>query len=179
MSTGKVNLDKRIIYGIYAFTAVVYALVIILHELPQASFVPSFVQYLPALNAFINGTCFVLLIAALIAIKQKNVNLHKALNSTAMILSVVFLLSYVTNHYFSGDTHYGGDMKGIFYFILITHIVLAGVSLPFILLAYYKAYAGDLIGHRKMVKFTYPMWVYVTFTGVLVYLFLAPYYSIT
>ena len=179
MATGNIQLDKRIIYGIYAFTAVVYALVIILHELPQASFVPSFVQYLPALNAIINGTCFILLVLALIAIKQKKVTLHKSLNSTAMVLSVLFLLSYVTNHYFSGDTSYGGNMKGIFYFILITHILLAGISLPFILLAYYKAYAGDLMGHRKLVKFTYPMWVYVTFTGVLVYLFLAPYYSVS
>ncbi len=177
MSTQGVKLDKRVVYGIYAFTAVVYALVIILHEMPQASFVPGFVQYLPLLNAIINGTCFLLLVGALVAIKQKNVSLHKTLNSTAMVLSVVFLLSYVLNHFFSGDTIYGGEQKGVFYFILFTHIVLAGLSLPFILLAYYKAYAGDLMGHRKMVKYTYPMWVYVTFTGVLVYAFLAPYYG--
>lgn len=177
MSAEEVQLDKRVVYGIYGFTAVVYILVIILHEMPQASFVPNFVQYLPLLNAIINGTCFLLLVGALIAIKQKNIALHKTLNSTAMVLSVVFLLSYVLNHFFSGDTLYGGDQKGLFFFILFTHIVLAGVSLPFILLAYYKAYAGDLLGHRRMVKFTYPMWVYVTFTGVLVYAFLAPYYG--
>jgi putative membrane protein len=177
MSNNAVHLDKRIIYGIYVFTAVVYALVILLHELPEASFRPGFIDYLPALNATINGTCFLLLVASLVAIKTRMIPLHKLLNTTAMVLSVVFLLSYVLNHYFSGDTVYGGDMKGLYYFVLISHILLAAISLPFILMAYYKAFAGDIQGHRKLVKFTYPMWVYVTFTGVLVYLFLAPYYG--
>lgn len=177
MSNNAVHLDKRIIYGIYAFTAVVYGLVILLHELPEASFRPGFIDYLPALNATINGTCFLLLIASLAAIKARMIPLHQRLNTTAMVLSVVFLLSYVLNHYFSGDTVYGGDMKGLYYFVLISHILLAAISLPFILMAYYKAFAGDIQGHRKLVKFTYPMWVYVTFTGVLVYLFLAPYYG--
>lgn len=177
MSSGRIELDKRVVYGIYAFTAVVYGLVILLHELPEVAYKPSFVSYLPALNAVINGTCFMLLIGALVAIKKKLIKLHKQLNTTAMVLSVLFLLSYVLNHYFSGDTVYGGNMTGLYYFILISHILLAGISLPFILLAYYKAYAGDMEGHRKMVKFTYPMWVYVTFTGVLVFMFLAPYYA--
>ncbi len=177
MSNNVVYLDKRIVYGIYAFTAVVYGLVILLHELPEAAFRPAFIDFLPALNAIINGTCFLLLIASLIAIKSRMIGLHQRLNTAAMILSVVFLLSYVTNHYFSGDTIYGGDLNALYYFVLISHILLAAISLPFILMAYYKAYAGDLNGHRKLVRFTYPMWVYVTFTGVLVYLFLAPYYG--
>ena len=161
---------------IYAFTVVVFGLVISLHYLPEASFIPSFVQYLTLINAIINGTCFLLLVGALVAVKQKNIELHKKLNTSAMVLSLVFLLSYVTNHYFSGNADYGGDMKGLYYFILITHIVLAAVSLPFILLAYMRGLTGSITKHKKLVRFTYPIWLYVTFTGVLVYLFLAPYY---
>lgn len=168
--------DKRIVWGIYVFTAIVFALVVLLHELPKADSVPSFAYFLPKLNAFINGTCFLLLIVSLIAIKNKKVALHQKLNTTAMVLSVVFLLSYVLYHYFTEDTKYGGDYKGFYYFILATHIILAAVSLPFILLAYYRGFLGDIKKHRRLVKITYPMWVYVTFTGVMVYLFLAPYY---
>jgi putative membrane protein len=80
-------------------------------------------------------------------------------------------------HLFADETKYGGDFLGIYYFILVTHIILAGVSLPFILLAYYRGFIGDIAKHRKMVKFVYPIWLYVTFTGVLVFLFLAPYYN--
>ncbi len=168
--------NKTIIWGIWIFTAIVYALVIILHELPGAESAPAFVEYLSPFNATINGTCFVLLIISLFAVKSGKIELHKKLNTAAIVLSVVFLLSYVTNHYFSGDTSYGGEYKAVFYFILISHIILAGVSLPFILLAYYRGYIGAIQKHKKLVRFTYPVWGYVTFTGVLVYLFLAPYY---
>jgi putative membrane protein len=168
--------NKNVVRFIWIFTIIVYALVIILHELPQADYEPAFVSFLPMVNAIINGTCFVLLIAALIAIKGKNIALHKALNTTAMALSVIFLLSYVTNHYFSGDTKYAGEYNTLFYFILITHIALAGISLPFILLAYYRGLIGSIQRHKRLVRFTYPIWLYVTLTGVLVYIFLAPYY---
>lgn len=168
--------SKAIIWGIWIFTAVVYALVIILHEMPGAEVTPGFVEYLSPLNAGINGTCFVLLLLSLFAVKSGNINTHKKLNTAGIVLSVVFLLSYVTNHYFSGDTTYGGEFNTLFYFVLISHIVLAGLSLPFILLAYYRGYIGAVAKHKKLVRFTYPVWLYVTFTGVLVYLFLAPYY---
>lgn len=169
--------DKRILTGIWVFTVIVYALVVFLHELPQASSAPGFVPYQPLLHATINGTCFLLLLASLFAIRKRQVELHKKLNTAAMFLSLIFLLSYVVHHYFAGDTSYGGDFKSLFYFVLITHILLAGLSLPFILLAYYRGLIGDYQRHRKLVKFVFPVWVYVTFTGVLVYLFLAPYYS--
>ncbi len=169
--------NKAIIYSIYAFTAVVFGLVIILHELPSPGNAPSFIGIFPMLNAFINGTCFLVLITSLIAIKNKKVKLHQYLNTSAMLLSVLFLLSYVFYHLFADETKYGGDFLGIYYFILVTHIILAGVSLPFILLAYYRGFIGDIAKHRKMVKFVYPIWLYVAFTGVLVFLFLAPYYN--
>ena len=171
------GLNKTIKWGIWVFTAVVYILVMLLHELPALESAPTFVKSLPAFNAFINGTSFILLILALVYIKKGNVPMHKALNTTAMVLAVVFLLSYVTNHTFSGDTIYGGDYKGVYYFVLISHIVLAGLSLPLILFAYAYGYFDLRVKHKKMVKVTYPLWLYVTFTGVLVYLFLAPYYA--
>lgn len=169
--------NKAVIYSIYAFTVVVFGLVILLHELPAPGNAPSFIGIFPMLNAVINGSCFLILVSSLIAIKNKNVGLHQTLNTTAMILSVLFLLSYVFYHLFAEDTKYGGNYSGIYYFVLATHIILAGLSLPFILLAYYRGYIGDVIKHRKMVKFVYPVWLYVTFTGVLVYMFLSPYYN--
>ncbi len=168
--------SKVVIWVIWIFTAVVYALVITLHEMPGAEITPGFVPYLSPLNATINGSCFLLLVASLAAVKSGHIGAHKKLNTAAIILSVVFLLSYVMNHYFSGDTTYGGEYKGLFYFILISHILLAALSLPFILLAYYRGITGAVAKHKKLVRFTYPVWLYVTFTGVLVYLFLKPYY---
>ncbi|MCT4625315.1 MAG: DUF420 domain-containing protein [Schleiferiaceae bacterium] len=169
-------VDKRVTRGIWVFTAVVFALVIILHELPKMDYQPAFVSFLPKLNAMINGTVFLLLLATFWAIRNKKITLHKQLNTTAMILSVVFLLSYVVNHYFSGDAKYGGDMKGIYYFILFSHIILAGISLPMILFSYYYGYLNIVDKHKKLVRTTYPVWLYVALTGVLIYLFLAPYY---
>jgi putative membrane protein len=169
-------VDKRITRFIWVFTAIVFALVIILHELPKMEYQPSWVTFLPKLNAMINGSVFVLLITSLLAIKQKKISLHKKLNTTAMVLSVLFLLSYVLNHYFSGDTKYGGDMTGLYYFVLISHVLLAGISLPMILFSYYYGYLNLVNKHKNLVRFTYPIWVYVAFTGVLIYLFLSPYY---
>ncbi|MCH9822833.1 MAG: DUF420 domain-containing protein [Bacteroidetes bacterium] len=169
--------NKNIIRGIYLFSALVYALVIVLHELPGAEVAPEFTVYQPLMHSIINGTCFILLLLSLSFIKRGNVAMHKRLNTTAMLLSVLFLLSYVVYHYFAGDTAYLGDYKGLYIFILITHILLAGLSLPFILLAYYHGFIGNIVKHKKMVRFVFPVWLYVTFTGVIVYLFLAPYYA--
>jgi putative membrane protein len=169
--------NKIIIWGIYIFSAVVYGLVIILHELPGSDFAPAFISFQPLLHAVLNGSCFILLLTSLSFIKKGNVEMHKRLNTLAMLLSVVFLLSYVVYHYFAGDTSYLGEFKGVYIFILLTHILLAALSLPFILLAYYHGFIGNVAKHKKMVRFVYPIWLYVTFTGVLVYLFLVPYYA--
>jgi putative membrane protein len=112
-----------------------------------------------------------------VAVKKGNVGLHKKLTSTGMLLSLVFLLSYVLYHTLADSTAYEGDMTGLYYFILVTHIILAGLSLPFILFAYYRGFIGDVEKHKKIVKFTYPVWLYVALTGVVVYIFLSPYYS--
>ena len=165
---------KRVVW---IFTAVVYVAVLSLHYLPAIAEPPSFTKYQPLLNAVINGTCFILLIVSFMAIRNKKVEIHRRLNTTAMVLSAFFLINYVVYHALSGDTQYGGTMKGLYYFVLITHIVLAGISLPMILMAWIRGFFGNIEGHRKLVRFTYPIWLYVTLTGVLVYAFLAPYYS--
>lgn len=162
---------------IWIVSGVVALLVIILHELPKVDTAPVFTEYLPLFHAFLNGTCFLLLICALVAVRLKKINLHKALVSFAMVLSIVFLLSYVVYHFFQASTPYGGNFKGLYFFILITHIILAAVSLPFILLSYAKGLYNRVEEHRKMVRFVYPIWLYVTLTGVIVYAMLEPYYN--
>ena len=163
--------------GIWVFTIVVYALVMALHYIPKPDEAPSFTKLLPALNAGINGTCFLVLILSLVMVKKGRIDLHQRLNTLAMILSIFFLLSYVLYHVTNGDTAYGGASKGMYYLLLFSHIVLAGLSLPAILFAYYAGWRGDVSKHKRIVRVTYPVWLYVTLTGVLVYLMLSPYYS--
>ena len=172
----KIKDDKRIVIGIWVFTAVVYALVMSLHYIPKLEDAPAFTKQLPLFHAALNGSCFVLLVLSLIAIKKKKVSLHRKFNTVAMIFSVVFLLSYVLYHATNNDTKYDGDFTGVYYFVLLTHILLAGLSLPAILLAYYRGLIGDVEKHKRIVRFTYPIWLYVALTGVLVYVFLKPYY---
>ena len=168
--------EKKVVLGIWLFTVVVYVLVMSLHYIPKLEGAPVFTKQLPFFHALLNGSCFVLLVLSLVAIKKKNISLHRKFNTVAMICSVVFLLSYVLYHATNNDTKYTGNFTGFYYFILITHILLAGLSLPAILFAFYRGLIGDIEKHRKIVRFTYPVWLYVALTGVLVYVFLKPYY---
>jgi len=168
--------NKNIERAIWIFTGVVFALVLTLHEIQKAAIDVPFTKNLPKLNATLNGTCFILLIFSLLMIKQKKIAMHQRLNTLAMILSVVFLLSYVAYHMFNADTKYLGEHPGLYYFILFSHITLAAVSLPMILFSYYRGITNDIQNHKKLVRWTYPIWLYVTLSGVLVYVFLAPYY---
>jgi len=143
-------------------------------------------------NAIINSIVAFLLIAGLIAAKQQNYVLHKKIMLTAIILSVLFLLSYICHHLFAGETRFGdlnhdgilsddekakaGAARYIYYFILATHIPLAAVVLPFILFTAYRALIGEYDKHKKLVRITWPLWFYVAVTGVVVYLMIAPYY---
>lgn len=133
---------------------------------------------LPLLNALLNGTAFLLLVAALLAIKRKNVGLHQRFTTGAMLLSALFLVSYVVFHYTSPETSYGGEgsMKTIYYLVLISHVLLSAVIVPLALLAWTHGYSKRIEKHRRIVKMAYPMWLYVTLTGVLVYLMIEPYY---
>src|SRR5690606_19149516 len=120
----------------------------------------------------------VLLIAALVAVKNKRYFLHRRLMLTAMALSVLFLMSYVCHHLFAGDTKFGGEgtIRYVYFFILITHILLAAIILPFILFTSYRAMIAEWPRHRKLARITWPIWLYVSVSGVLVYLFISPYY---
>lgn len=144
-------------------------------------------------NAVINGMVAVLLIAGLLTVKKGNYQLHKKIMLSAMFLSILFLLSYICHHLFAGETIYGetdgikglsaaetaaaGSMRNVYLTVLITHIPLAGIALPFILFAAYRALTGEYEKHKKLVRIIWPLWFYVTITGVLVYIMIAPYYK--
>lgn len=187
--------DKVIFRIVMGVTLLVCVLVVLLNKriFPVPDTFPSFIYKLPMLNAFINGTCSLLLICSLIAIKKKNIALHKRLNLTAFFLSVLFLLSYVSAHYFIPDTKYGdldhngilsdseyalvSGIKPVYLTILLSHIGLAVVVLPLVLLSFYYGLKDDRVRHRKLTRFSFPIWLYVTVTGVVVYLMISPYYN--
>ena len=131
------------------------------------------------INAAINSTVSVLLVVGLIAVKSKNYILHKRIMITAILLSSLFLISYICHHLFTGETKFGGEgtIRYIYYFILGTHIVLAGIILPFILFTAYRAMVGEWQKHKKLSKITWPIWLYVAVTGVVVYFMISPYYN--
>jgi putative membrane protein len=187
--------EKAIKISIYSVTILVFFIVVLLQQkfLPRPDVVPSIIYRLPGLNALLNGTCSLLLIVSLIAIKKKNIVLHKKLNLTAFLLSAVFLLSYVTAHYFIPDTLYGdlnhdgvmsieekalvSGIKPVYLIILLTHILFAAIVLPFILLSFYYGLTDQRERHKKIVRKAFPVWLYVTITGVIVYLMISPYYN--
>jgi putative membrane protein len=176
------NLNDKLVFRIsLVLTIVVCILVVLLNRRllsPPTDF-PDFVYRLPLLHAIINGSCSLLLIASLRAIKAKKIALHKKLNLSAFFLSVVFLLSYVTYHFLVPETSYGGDgfLKYLYYTILITHIIGAAVVLPLILLSFWHGLQNQVEKHKKIVRFSYPIWLYVTTTGVIIYLMISPFYS--
>mgnify|MGYP001821463560 CR=1 FL=1 len=171
--------EKKILKLIYAVSAIVFLVVIILGMLPRAEHTPQFIRFLPTLNAFLNGTCCILLVISYIQIRKKNVELHKKLNLTAFALSTLFLISYVTFHSFGVETRYPADnpMRPFYLAILISHIILAAVVLPLVLISFYFGLTGKVKAHRKITRWSFPIWLYVTFTGVVVYLMISPYYN--
>lgn len=135
-------------------------------------------SFLPPIYASINGFTAVLLIAAVVAIKKGNKKLHEQLNLTAIICSVLFLLMYIAYHMTSESTKFGGEgtIKYVYYFILITHIILSIAVIPFVLITFVRARLGKFPEHKKIAKITFPLWLYVAITGVVVYLMISPYY---
>jgi len=135
-------------------------------------------SFLPMVNAGLNTAVAVCLVLAILVIKRGRADLHAKFMSLAVYLSLAFLLSYVTYHITSGEVKYGGEgpIRKVYFFLLITHIVLAGVSFPFILLSLAYSMSNQFGKHRKIVKWAYPMWLYVAVTGPIVYLMLRPYY---
>ncbi|MCB0395120.1 MAG: DUF420 domain-containing protein [Flavobacteriales bacterium] len=171
--------DRTILYAILGLSVVVFGLVAYLYALPPADSLPSFARNLPFLNAVINGTCSVLLLISLLAIRNKKVTLHKRLNILTFVLSCIFLLSYVTFHSFGVETKFPEDngLRPLYLFILLSHILLAAVVLPLVLYSFFLGLRGKYEKHRKWARRTWPVWFYVTVTGVVVYLMISPYYA--
>ncbi|WP_026776692.1 DUF420 domain-containing protein [Polaribacter sp. Hel_I_88] len=135
-------------------------------------------SFLPPIYATTNALTAVLLVAAVIAIKNGNKKLHEQLNTVAIACSLAFLLMYIAYHMTSNSTTFGGEgaIKYIYYFILITHIILSVIVIPFVLLTYMRAKLGNFAQHKKIARITFPIWLYVAITGVIVYLMISPYY---
>lgn len=136
-------------------------------------------SFLPPIYATINGVTAVLLIAALWAIKNGKRPLHNTLMNVAIACSLAFLVMYVAYHMTSDSTPYGGEgiMRGVYFFILISHIVLSIVVIPFVLHTYLRGFLGAYQEHKKLARYTFPIWLYVAVTGVVVYLMISPYYA--
>ncbi|WP_435261193.1 DUF420 domain-containing protein [Tenacibaculum sp. nBUS_03] len=135
-------------------------------------------SFLPPIYASINGFTAVLLVASIVAIKRGNKKLHEQLNTTAIICSALFLVMYVAYHMTSNSTKFGGEgvIKFVYLFILVTHILLSIVIIPFVLITFMRARLGNFPEHKKIAKITFPLWLYVAITGVVVYLMISPYY---
>jgi len=135
-------------------------------------------SFLPPIYATINGLTAVLLVASVVAIKKGNRKLHEQLNTTAIGCSALFLVLYVAYHMTSDSTSFGGEgvIKYVYFFILITHIILSIIIIPFVLFTFMRAKLGNFPAHKKIAKYTFPLWLYVAVTGVMVYIMISPYY---
>ncbi|HEY4151435.1 MAG TPA: DUF420 domain-containing protein [Chitinophagaceae bacterium] len=172
----KNDTKARWLIGIFSF--VVFSAIVTLGAI-KIDFHPGFdVHIFAKFNAVINSIVSVLLAAALVAVKLRKYVLHKRLMLTAMVLSILFLVSYILHHLLAGDTKFGGvgAIRYFYFIILITHIFLAAVILPFILFTAYRALVSEFPKHKKLARITWPIWFYVSLTGVLVYLLISPYY---
>ena len=136
--------------------------------------------FLPPIYAGTNAVTAVILIVAFWAIKMKNILLHRRLMKTAIVLSAIFLVMYVLYHMTSDSTSYGGQgvLKYVYYMILISHIILSIVVIPFVLITFVKAITNDIEKHKKSARIAWPLWLYVTISGVIVYFMILPYYQI-
>jgi putative membrane protein len=176
------NQDKIYFKIVLAVTLVVFIAVIVLNQkvLPRPEIIPSFTYFLPKLNAFINAICSILLLVSLYFIKHKEIAKHKTINIITFLLSSVFLVSYIMYHYLANETKFPLDnpLRPLYFFILITHIVLAAAVLPMILLSFYYGLQMNVSKHKKLTRFTFPIWLYVTVTGVVVYLMISPFYPV-
>lgn len=177
-----------------AVSAVVLIAVVALRyaPAPDAANLPAFVPYLPKLHAILNGLTAITLCISLYFIKNKNIQAHRYANYTAMALSATFLVSYVVYHLCTEAVYFGdadhnhivdaaekaavGSMRLVYFVLLITHIILAAVILPFILFTFIRGYTMQIEAHRRIARYTFPLWLYVAITGPLCYFMLAPYY---
>ncbi len=185
--------DRKAKVFIFAVSAIVFIAVTALGRLTLDVSLPFDSRLFATANAIINSAVSLFLIAGLLTVKQKKYALHKNIMLVAMILSVLFLLSYICHHLFTDPTKFGdsnhdnvisidekaavGSWYFIYYCLLLTHIPLAGIILPFILFSAYRALIGEYDAHKKLVRYTWPIWFYVAVTGVVIYKLISPYYQ--
>ena len=178
---------------IWTVSIIVFVAVVILSKVKLVLDLPFNVHVFATINAVINSLVAVLLVAGLVTAKSKNYALHKKIMLSAITLSVLFLLSYICHHLLAGETKYGdmdhdgvlslnetamaGSTRMFYYILLLTHIPLAAIILPFILFTAYRALTGEYDKHRKLVRITWPVWFFVAVSGVVVYLMISPYYN--
>ncbi len=184
--------DKKASIIIWTVSIVVFIAVAFLVNIKMNFNLGFDVHIFAQLNAMINSAVTFLLIAGLVAARQKRFVLHKQIMMTAIILSVLFLLSYICHHLFAGEAKFGdlnhdgivsihekvlvGRIRYLYYIILLTHIPLAAIVLPFVLFTAYRALIGEYEAHKKLVRITWPLWFYVAVSGVVVYWMIHPYY---
>ena len=185
--------DPKAKLFIWVVSIIVFVAVAVLSRVKLNIAVPFDVHVFATINAVINTCVAVLLVAGLFAAKNGNYFLHKKIMVTAIILSVLFLISYICHHLMAGETRYGdmnhdgalsmdemmraGGTRSFYYILLITHIPLAGIILPFILFTAYRALIGEYEAHKKLVRFTWPIWFYVAASGVVIYWMIKPFYN--
>ena len=167
--------DKKLKQAIWAVSIIIPIAVAILFTVKIEGLDLGF---LPPIYASLNALTAIGLIVAIVAIKRKNRKLHQRVIQVCLIFSILFLLLYVLYHMTSDTTPYGGEgiLKMIYFFLLISHILLSMVVIPIVLFAYLFAWQGDFVRHKKWTKFAFPLWLYVAVTGVLVYVMISPYY---
>ncbi len=187
MNTNNSTLEKNTIEKKYNIWIVLLSIIIPLAvavllsvRLKDFGIATTPLRFLPPIYATINGITGIILIAAVIAIKNKKRKLHESLMKVAIALSVVFLLMYIAYHLTTEATKYGGEgiSRTIYFILLISHIGLSIVTIPMVLISYVRALAEKFDKHKQLTRYTFPIWLYVTITGVIVYLMISPYYPV-
>jgi putative membrane protein len=171
-------LSKKLGIAAWILSAAVLLLVVVMQKVSLPLPDGWSTSFLPPLHAGINALAAVVLLVSLICIKRGNVKMHRATMVLAMILSVLFLLSYVAYHMTNDPTKYGGagTMRTVYFILLISHIFFAAVSLPFILFTFIAGWTNRFAAHRKLARWVFPLWLYVAITGPVCYWMLRPYY---
>ena len=171
------QLEKKLNKWAWIISGVVFIIVLSMRRIKLDTEID--MSFLPPFYSTLNGLVAVFLISALLAIKRGRASLHRKLTTSALILSVLFLASYVLYHITTPETSYcgTGPIRYIYFFMLITHIVLAAGILPFILFTYIRAYTNQFDRHKKMAKWVFPFWLYVALTGPVLYIMLSPCYQ--
>ena len=174
------RLEKKYYKWVWLLSIVIPVVVAVLFtvNLQKLGYDVKPLSFLPPIYATINGVTAVLLVFAVGAIKRGNVKLHERLIKVCIACSVAFLAMYVAYHMTSIETKYGGEgiIRYVYFFILITHILLSIIIIPFVLVTFVRGIVGAYDRHKKLARITYPMWLYVAVTGVIVYLMISPYY---